>query len=86
MFQKVNIIKQKEATKMLVYGTRRSCHRFQRTITLPPLRTEMNFEDSKEDTNSGNVGKQQVPTSQGGRPPSIVLTETNLLILCSLYH
>jgi hypothetical protein len=35
----------------------------------------MDFEDSTEDTNIGNVGEQQqVPTSQGGRPPPIVLT------------
>jgi hypothetical protein len=50
---------------------------------LCPLRTQTDFEDSKNDPNSGNVGEQQQePPSQAGRSPSIVLTtETNLIIL-----
>jgi hypothetical protein len=43
----------------------------------------MDFENSKEDPNSGNDGEQQqIPPSQAGRPPPLVLTnETNLIIL-----
>jgi hypothetical protein len=43
----------------------------------------MEFADSKENTQNGDVGEQrQLPPSQAGSPPPIVLTtETNLILL-----
>jgi hypothetical protein len=43
----------------------------------------MEFEDSKEDPNNVNDGEQQqVPPSQADRlPPTVLTTETNLIIL-----
>jgi hypothetical protein len=45
-------------------------------------RTQLEFEDNREDPNSIKDGEQQqVPPSQAGHPPPIVLTEANLILL-----